>query len=65
MEEDKIQEKREMIQKKTIILQDNIMKFAKLASKSKLNLKGTEFLRKEDIYNELLSDFNSLVHQKN
>ena len=63
-EEDQIQEKRELVQKKAYTLEENIMKFAKIASKSKLNLKGTEFLRKEDTYNDLLSDFNTLIHQK-
>ena len=63
-EEDQIQERRELIQKKAYNLEENIIKFAKLASKSKLNLKGTEFLRKEDTYNDLVSDFNTLIHQK-
>ena len=63
-EEDKIHEQREQLRKKTTQLQDSIMKFSKLASKSNLNLKGTEYLRKEETYNELLSDYNSLVNKK-
>lgn len=61
---DQIQAKRVQLQKQSGYLQDNICKVAKVAQKAKINLKGTEMLRKEDVYAELAANFESLTTGK-
>ena len=63
-EKNKIQEKKNLILRNTGNLQENIVKFAKFAAKSQLNLKGTDLLQKEDVYHEMVSNYDNLVNRK-
>lgn len=59
-----IQNKRTKVAKRTGELQETIAKYAKLAVKSRVNLKGTEKLRKAEVYEEMLASYEQLVSQQ-
>ena len=61
---EEVQAKRNQVAKKMNQLQDSIAKYAKLAVKSRVNLKGTEKLRKAEVYEELLASYEQLVNQQ-
>jgi len=59
--EQKLQEKIHIVHKKNLNLQENILTFAKISAKSKINLKGTNLLQKEEVLNDLNSDLEYLI----
>lgn len=58
---DAVQSKRGQLSRQAASLQDNIARFAKIAQKAKISVKGTDLLRKEEVYGDLAAEFEALA----
>lgn len=61
---DQVAEKRNILQKKIAVLKENIEKYSRVADQSRLNIKGTDLLKKEDVYLELVGSFENILNKR-
>jgi chromosome segregation ATPase len=60
-----LQAKRAQLHKQATYLQEKTAEFAKLGQKAKVNLRGTDLLRKEEALADMMNGFEALTVGKN